>query len=258
MIPYADFLSRETMDTVFKKLKPNRIFQDVVDQIQEAVITGKLKPGDMLPGELKLKDMFETSRGTLREALRVLEQKGLIETKVGVGGGTTVKEVGTQMMTESLDLLIQSKKISLDQLVEFREGVEGMVAALAAERAQERDINKLRELLTQTRDLLEGKTITWEEVIQLDIQVHITIAEIARNHLFTAVLHMVHENILGYSEQFSLKDRALLDENYQDLCDLVHAIEKGKAMEAQSLARQHVRKFAGYMKHRNQRKKKRR
>ena len=216
MIPYADFLSRETMDTVFKKLKPNRIFQDVVDQIQEAVITGKLKPGDMLPGELKLKDMFETSRGTLREALRVLEQKGLIETKVGV------------------------------------------VAALAAERAQERDINKLRELLTQTRDLLEGKTITWEEVIQLDIQVHITIAEIARNHLFTAVLHMVHENILGYSEQFSLKDRALLDENYQDLCDLVHAIEKGKAMEAQSLARQHVRKFAGYMKHRNQRKKKRR
>jgi DNA-binding FadR family transcriptional regulator len=69
---------------MFKRAKQNRVFQDVVDQIQDAILSGKLPPGSKLPAERDLKEMFNTSRGTLREALRVLEQKGLIEIKLGV------------------------------------------------------------------------------------------------------------------------------------------------------------------------------
>ena len=72
---------------MFRAAKQSRIFQDIVDQIQEAILDGRFKAGDMLPSERELKEMFQTSRGTLREALRVLEQKGLIEIKLGVGGG---------------------------------------------------------------------------------------------------------------------------------------------------------------------------
>ena len=66
---------------MFIKAKQSRVFQDVVEQIQNAIISGKLEPGSKLPAERELKDMFNTSRGTLREALRVLEQKGLIGTQ---------------------------------------------------------------------------------------------------------------------------------------------------------------------------------
>ncbi len=88
----------------FKKSKPTRIFQDVVDQIQRAIIDGSLKPGDVLPSEMKLKEMFSTSRGTIREALRILEQKGLVDIKTGVGGGAIIKTVDTEKIAEGLDL----------------------------------------------------------------------------------------------------------------------------------------------------------
>lgn len=62
---------------MFQAAKQTKIFQDVVEQIQEAILDGRLKAVDMLPAERELKQMFNISRGTLREALRVLEQKGL-------------------------------------------------------------------------------------------------------------------------------------------------------------------------------------
>ena len=80
------------MSALFRKAKQSRIFQDVVDQIQGAILDGQIKPGDKLPAERELGEMLGTSRGTLREALRVLEQKGLIEIRLGVGGGAIVKD----------------------------------------------------------------------------------------------------------------------------------------------------------------------
>ena len=58
------------MNVIFKKPKQNRIFQHVVDEIQSAILDGRIKAGDQLPSEMKLKELFETSRGSIREALR--------------------------------------------------------------------------------------------------------------------------------------------------------------------------------------------
>ena len=117
---------------MFQTAKQTKVFQDVVEQIQEAILDGRLEAGDTLPAERELKQLFNISRGTLREALRVLEQKGLIQIKLGVGGGSVVKAVDTDQISESLGLLIRSQKVSLNHLAEFREDVEGIVAANAA------------------------------------------------------------------------------------------------------------------------------
>ncbi|MBW1890645.1 MAG: FadR family transcriptional regulator, partial [Deltaproteobacteria bacterium] len=130
---------------MFHVASQNRIFQDIVGQIQEAILEGRLQTGDTLPSERDLKEMFNTSRGTLREALRVLEQKGLIEIKLGVGGGSVVKAVGVDKISESLALLIRTQRVSLNHLAEFREAVEGIIAAQAAERATPADIKQLKE-----------------------------------------------------------------------------------------------------------------
>ena len=94
---------KKVVDLQFKRTKPVRIFQSVVDQIQAAILDGRLAPGDVLPSEMKLKDMFATSRGTIREALRVLEQKGLVDIKTGVAGGAVVRAPNTEKLTEGLD-----------------------------------------------------------------------------------------------------------------------------------------------------------
>jgi len=121
---------------MFRQAKPNRTFEDVVSQIQEAILQGSLKPGDKLQSERQLREIFRVSRGTLREALRTLEQKGLINIKTGVQGGAIVCPVDTKLMSESLDLLLQHQKISLRELAEFREEVEGLLAARSAQKAK--------------------------------------------------------------------------------------------------------------------------
>ena len=153
---------------MFHAAKQNRIFQDVVDQIEEAILSGQLQPGDTLPSERDLKDMFQTSRGTLREALRVLEQKGLIEIKLGVGGGSVVKAAPLEQVCNGLDLLIRFQKISLHHLSEFREDVESSVAAIAARRAVPNDIQALDDLLNDARGYRDLGVDYWREFVEVD------------------------------------------------------------------------------------------
>jgi GntR family transcriptional repressor for pyruvate dehydrogenase complex len=241
---------------MFQTAKQTKVFQDVVAQIQEAILDGRLKTGDTLPSERQLKDMFNISRGTLREALRVLEQKGLIEIKLGVGGGSVVKDVNADQVSESLALLIRSQKVSLNHLAEFREDVEGIVAAHAAKRCTEADISQLRELLNKARKCLDQGTSQRDAFIEIDKQIHMTLAAVAQNPIYISVLHSVHENIHRYYEKYLSMAERELNENYQDLCDLVNRVEKGQADEARELARDHVHRFNQYMKKREQQEKK--
>jgi GntR family transcriptional repressor for pyruvate dehydrogenase complex len=76
---------------MFREIKQSRAFEEVVSQVQESILRGEFKPGDRLPSERKLGEIFKVSRGTLREAFRALEQKGLITVGTGVHGGAFVR-----------------------------------------------------------------------------------------------------------------------------------------------------------------------
>ena len=160
---------------MFQEVRQNRVFEDVVAQVEEAILQGHLKAGSRLPAERELVEIFKASRGTLREALRVLEQKGLIDIKTGVKGGAVVKDLTTRQVSESLALLIRSQKASLRDLAEFREGVEGMVAALAVERATKQDVRQLKNLLKQAKAHLDAGTERWDAFIQTDNQIHMAL-----------------------------------------------------------------------------------
>lgn len=230
---------------MFRRTTPNRIYQDLVKQIQDAIMDGKLKPGDKLPPQRELVEKFQTSKASLREALRVLEQKGLIEVKLGVSGGAVVKDINTEQITEDLSFLIRHQKVSLDQLAEFREGVEGCASALAAERASKEDIKRLKKLLARARKHLEAWDSEWTDFFQVDLEIHIALAEISGNPVYFAVVQMVQKNIL---EDFSFKDEQGLAENYQSLYEIVAAIESGDADRARSLVQDHIVQCTRYMK----------
>jgi len=232
---------------MFRQAKQSRVYQDVVEQIQEAIVTGKLKAGDQLPAERDLKERFQVSRGTLREALRVLEQKGLIEIRTGVTGGSIVKGLGTEQVSASLGLLIRYKKVSLQNLAEFRIGLEGDVAALAAQRADAEDVARLKELVAVASGYLEKGPEYWDNFIRTDEEIHLQIAETTRNPLFISVLQSFSENIHTYYESYLPRDSALLKENHQDMIQLVAAIEAGNPEEARRIAQEHVRRFSSYM-----------
>ncbi len=233
---------------MFRKTQHNRIFQDLVDQIQAAILDGRLKPGDKLPSQRNLVDMFQTSRASIREALRVLEQKGLIEVKLGVSGGAVIKTAGTESITQDLTLLMQQQQVSFDHLAEFRESIEGDVAAMAARKAAGSDIERLENILAQAEACLRENDRTPYDFIRMDIRLHIALAEIAGNPVFVAVMKMVHETILGFYDRFTFRQRAVLEENYRDLCSLVAVIKAGQPEKARKLALGHVRRFNRHMK----------
>ncbi|MDH3828275.1 MAG: FCD domain-containing protein, partial [Desulfobacterales bacterium] len=83
-----------------------------------------------------------------------------------------------------------------------------------------------------------------------------TLAQLTANPIYISVLHSVHDNIHRYYDEFLSMDERELQENFQDLCDLVQAVEKGQADQARRLARDHVHRFNQYMKSREQSEKK--
>jgi DNA-binding FadR family transcriptional regulator len=147
----------------------------------------------------------------------------------------------------SLGLLIRHRKITLAELSEFREGVEGSVAAIAAQRATEADIHRLKGLLDQAKKHVDTGVEAWEPFCRLDNRIHVTIAKTAGNRVYEFVLRMVHDNIQQYYEAHPLKGRQFMQENYQDLCDIVSALEKRQATAVRTLMQSHVRRFNRHM-----------
>lgn len=232
---------------MFKQVKQNRAYQDVVEQIQEAIIAGTLLPGSLLQAERELKEQFGVSRGTLREALRVLEQKGLIEIRTGVAGGSVIRGVNSEKLSENLGLLIRNRTVSLKDLAEFREGMEGNVAALAAQRAGEQDVLLLKELLTEAEAYLKNGRAGWDAFIRADEQLHLALTHMSGNQLFIIVLESVYHNIHTYYENFLPRGKAILQENFDDLRNIVAAVEAHDQDLARNLALEHVRRFTDYM-----------
>lgn len=224
---------------MFKIVKPSRIFQDVVEQIEDAIVNGTLVPGEKLPPERELKETFSISRGTLREALRVLEQKRLIDIQLGAGGGAIVREITSEPMTDSLSLLLRSQKIPLDDLKEFRMDMEGNIARLAAERASAEDVEALREILASATECLDSHA-GWEAYVQADARLHMRLAQITGNPIYAYIQTAIHENINLYYAEFLEHEERVLREHYKDLCSLVEAVATGDGTEAFEQMQHHL------------------
>ncbi len=233
-----------------EKIKKNRMYQAVVSQIEAAIVDGELQPGDTLPPELKLKEMVGASRGTVREALRVLEEKGLIEVRPGASGGAVVRHTSVDTLADNLNLLLQLKKVRLDHMAEFRETVEAQATALAARRATPAAIEKLREIVARAKDVLKLDPENWGEFCLLDIELHVTLAEIAGNPVFLVVTRMIHQSILGDVDRFAIRGKKSLQDNLKDMDALVAAVASGDEKLAARLAREHIVTFNKHMKQR--------
>jgi len=234
------------MHSPFGKLKHSRRFQGVVDEIERVILSGELRPGDQLPPELDLKEMFGTGRGTVREALRVLEEKGLIAIRPGASGGAFVREADPGKLTEQLGLLAQTQSVSSHHIREFREAVEPMAASLAAGRVGRNGAPTLATAFeTAERTLAAGDIRGFHRA---DADVHIAIAELTGNPLLVAVLRMVHEQVLDASDDYFLEGEGTLADNLEDLRALVDAVSRGHADDAGWLALDHIRKFHSCMK----------
>ena len=134
------------------KVSPVRkAYEQVADQLRELIMSGELEQGERLPNEALLASEFAVSRATIREALRALAAQNLIRTVKGGGGGSYVTVPSVDHISEfvhaNLNLLSDSRSVSLDELLEARELLEVPAARLAALRQKNGDVAALREAI---------------------------------------------------------------------------------------------------------------
>ena len=106
------------MSTItFSTLRGPRIFEKIVEHIRDAILAGRLQPGDRLPPERELVRQFQVGRGAIREAFRILEQSGLIRIRAGNGGGAFVGGQPTEAVTRSpAELHVEIDAAALERL----------------------------------------------------------------------------------------------------------------------------------------------
>ncbi|WP_305989114.1 FadR/GntR family transcriptional regulator [Roseibium sp. MMSF_3544] len=162
---------------MFQPVDHQKTADAVVEQIENLILKGILHSGDRLPPERELADQLKVSRPVLRDALKILEQRKLIEARRG--GGTFVCDLIGSIFSEAVVQLIARHPSAINDYFEFRRGIEGQAAAQAAMRAAPSDIERLDDIIRQMQAAHEAEDVTAEAL--LDVELHHAVGEAAHN-----------------------------------------------------------------------------
>ena len=223
----------------FQRIARPRIRDAIVDQLEELILDGVLQPNERLPSERDLADLLDVSRPSLRAALAQLEARDLIVSHHG--GGTYVADLlGDAFSAPLIHLFRTHPACALDYL-EFRAGLEGQAAWLAARRATESDRKILHRIWTGM-ERAHAKDDPGEEAA-LDHELHHAVAEAAHNivllHVIRSLFALMRENVFYNRHQLYRQPgmRALLLEQHRALYEAVTNRRPDAAREA---ARNHL------------------
>ncbi len=171
-----------------------KVFERVAEQIEKRILEGELRKGDRLPTERELAEQFQVSRTAVREAMKSLAQKGLIDMRPG--RGTIVIDGAREAMQNSISLMMKLKLGEVggsDNLVEFRVILETEIAALAAARATEKEILAMREAIRVMDENLNDA----DAFISADNAFHEALAQATQNALIliliNSIVHLLSE-----------------------------------------------------------------
>jgi GntR family transcriptional repressor for pyruvate dehydrogenase complex len=207
----------------------------IVRAIQDQIQRGDLKAGDRLPPERSLARLFGAGRGSVREALRVLELSGLIDSRHGEGN--FVADRGPSAAAYTLLTFLERQRASLLDVFEARKMVEPYLASLAAERATPEVVEKLREASEAgERDLRDGHA---EAAVRSDRAFHGAIAAAAGNETLV-YLHSYLSDLIASGRRELLEDDARRAQSAVDHRQICQAIARGDGAAARAAMLRHL------------------
>lgn len=181
---------------MYKVVRTSRLYEQIVQQIETSVLNGSLKPGDQLPAERELAQRLGVSRTAVREAVKALREKGLVEAYSG--RGTFITDGTSQAARQSFDLMVKiGQQEGAPHLAELRLILEPGIAALAAARVEEEDLAAMREAVA-VMDRSQNDPAAY---IEADLDFHLALAEAAANPLILSLI----DSIVGLLREQRIK-----------------------------------------------------
>lgn len=232
----------------FEQVQPVRLYQRIVEQIEGAIATGQLKPGQRLPSERELVAQFGASRPTVREALRVLESSGLVRSRPGDPNGPEILPFSPNGLTKQMTRLVQVDEMSIAELVSFRMILDGSANLLAARLRSEEEL----AVMEQTIAVMEASIDRgFEEFSEADVAFHDAVAEASRNALIQVCNKVVRGVVLSLISDKVTRARnskALMRESLQHHEAVLDAIRAGDGPAAARISRQNLYDYySGYV-----------
>ncbi|HEY5671637.1 MAG TPA: FadR/GntR family transcriptional regulator [Anaerolineales bacterium] len=169
---------------MYQPIQSERLYEQIVDQIERRILAGDLKIGDQLPAERELAEQFAVSRTAVREAIKALREKGLVE--IRLGRGTFVTSGAAGAVRRSLGLLLKTEN-GFVNLEEVREILEPEIAALAATRISEEYITAMTEAVETMDTALDNVEI----FVEADLDFHLALAEATQNPIIPSLMDSI-------------------------------------------------------------------
>lgn len=227
---------------LFKTLPRRRIYEAIVNQIKEAVFRRELKPGDRLPSEKEMMRIFGVSNMAVREAMRTLEQQGLIQVRKGSGGGCFISEVDRNALTSFISLAVVQGKVRIDHITEVRLMVEPELTKLAALRGNEEDVKALEVMQEEAARLISSGS----RVSGPNIDFHGRLALASGNDLAVMLVGSFRDLLLDHMNART-ESRVAQREIQKQHARIIEVIKKGDAEQAGAEMRQHILWLDGRM-----------
>ena len=216
-----------------KPIKRRRLSESAIDEIKKFILSNKLKEGDQLPSERQLGQKLEISRGSLREALRMLEIIGLVE--VRPGKGIFVRGLSGDIF-DPLSSWISRNKDAICKHFEARLILEPEIAALAARRVTQDDISRIEENIRFQKSLAENDTVS---IIRADIEFHRLIAEVAKNETISMLMNSLAKiSFEGWKAALRVKGRN--ESAVREHLQLLSLLSRGDQDGARTAMREHM------------------
>lgn len=225
---------------MFTPVTPGRASSMIVEQILTLMRTRQLKEGDRLPPERELCQMLGAARATMREALRVLESRGLLAIRVGAKGGAFVTVPSSDRAAQGFIDVLVAQGLGAAEVTEARSVLEIGVVPLICERATSRDIADLRRLCTRDRAALESSTYQ----VEYSVEFHLRLIAAAHNHAVDMLAATLREGLRASLDatQNVPGTQVHRERGLEEHEQLVEAIANGRVEEAISVIRRHLQR----------------
>ena len=221
----------------FREIAPVRLYESVIEQIMELIKNNELKPGDKLPPERELAEKLSISRGSLREAFRVLESRGFIKSKPG--GGRYIREIRENDHNNTENIILSLEKSSILELLEAREIFEVKIAEIAAQRATLEDIEIIEEALNKMNQKEELKD---DKKTESDTEFHLAIAGASHNFVFINIMRL-HLDLLKDTREKTWQIPGRREEQQKEHRAIFQAIKEHNTKKAREAMLRHLRKI---------------
>jgi GntR family transcriptional repressor for pyruvate dehydrogenase complex len=228
---------REGVIQLVQPIKKRRVADEVADRIREMILEGAFPPAQALPAERDLAERFGVSRGAIRDALRMLEMIGLIETRHGQG--TFPQELTVDRLVAPLTAVMAYRPDMRDELMDVRRMFEPAVARAAATRATEEDFADLERVLEAQRVKLR----TGQSPIVEDTSFHALLARSTQNRVVVSIMAILND-LLVESRKSALSQKGRLEQSMQGHEAVIAALRRRDPEGASQAMHKHIKQIA--------------